>query len=294
MLKKKEIGVIILNYNSSVDSIELYNSLLSFNLPYLHPIIIDNASNKKEVEALKLTIPQEHLILNNKNLGYSGGNNIGIKKCFENNYQYILLLNPDIRLNKFTIPKLIDSLSNIPNAAAIGPRICYRNNPKLIYSDGGIIEVNKGYLSNHINYNKMINDVSLNNTINKVDFVNGSFILMKSEVLKEIGIFKELFFLYYEEAEWCLRANLKGFNCYTNSEAIAYHSSSTKGKKYYYYMIRNRLLLAKLFKTQYSNTRRRIFRTLVKESFHYFTKSEEKLKIQMKWKGFWAGVFYKI
>lgn len=252
---------LILNYNSSNETIRLYEQLKEF-YPTLALIIIDNLSNKKDVENLKRNINKENLILNNKNLGYAGGNNIGISKAIELGFKYVWILNPDISVNKDTLPKLLNTVKKEKKIAAVGPRICFRNDKNKIYSDGGIIDFNT-YKTFHINTNKEITKTSSN--ILEVDYVNGSTILLNIEAIKSIGMLYEPFFLYYEETEWCLRAKKDQWKVQVNPNSVAYHLSSEKTKTYYYYMFRNRLLLAKIIKTDYGKIKKVVFKEFLRE-----------------------------
>ena len=292
MSKNIDIGVVILNFNSWKDTIELYKQILSYNNNNLSILVIDNASNNENLEQLKKEIPLESLLINERNLGYAGGNNIGIENSINNLFEFTLILNPDIRLTKNTIQKLLETIKNDSLMAAVGPRICYREQPDLIYSDGGQINPEDGYLSNHINYNTGLANINTSKSkINEVDYVNGSCILIRNEVIKSIGSFKDLFFLYFEETEWCLRAKEKGFSSYVTTEAIAYHTSSDKGRLYYFYMIRNRLLLATIQNKHYKYTRNKIFKTLLKDFSDSILKGKKNDFWGTKFKGFLSGIF---
>jgi GT2 family glycosyltransferase len=130
---------------------------------------------------------------------------------------------------------------------AIGPRICYQDDPNTIYSDGGFIFPEKGFLVVHKNHNRNLHYTSEKKT-SEVDYVNGSAILIRLKTLRDIGKFREDFFLYYEEAEWCLRAKKHGWHIVNNSDAVVYHKSSNKGFRYHYFMARNRIFLAKVLR----------------------------------------------
>lgn len=295
MLLSSNIKAVILNYNSASETIKLYQQLKSFNYNFLAILVIDNASNKDDITLLQNSIASSELILNKSNLGYAGGNNIGIELSIKENFDYTLILNPDIRLVKETIPELLSVFYNKDNIAAIGPRICYRDNPDKIFSDGGLINEKLGYLSSHLNYDKLVNEVKNDNPINKVDYVNGSCILINNKVIDHIGKLRADFFLYYEETEWCLRAKKNGYQVIINSNAIAYHLSSNNKDIYHYYMTRNRLLLAKIEKKYYIQTRNRIFKNLLKMFIDKISfKKNANLYLLAKFKGFISAIFTSV
>lgn len=240
------VYTIILNYNSSTDTVRLYNTLKSSSFYETIPLVIDNSENNfQEQKNLTKAIPKKNLILNNKNLGYAAGNNIGIRQAINNNADYIFILNPDIKLKDKTLDILVQTLEKHPDMAAVGPRICFDNNPDTIYSDGGLVYPEKGYIVHHLHHLEKSGEVSPEIYTN-IQYINGSAILIKAKVIKDIGYLNESFFLYYEETDLCMRMTDKKWSIATNAEAYAYHTSSIKGTTFYYYLTRNRIWLAKL------------------------------------------------
>lgn len=242
----KLVYTIILNYNSSNESIRLFNSIKSNEHFDIMTFVIDNHSGSKaEYDNLLKNIPNDQLIFNHANNGYAAGNNIGIKKAIKDGADYIFILNPDISLSSDTIEVLVKTLQEDPTLAVVGPRICDKGDPNLIYSDGGVIDAKNGYVVSHINHNKK--RTSLDEDLNrKVDYVNGSAMLINSKAVKDLGYLNENFFLYFEEAEYCLRAQNSPWNIVTNTNTTAYHLRSKKGNTYAFYMARNQIWLAKM------------------------------------------------
>ncbi|MHB1148660.1 MAG: glycosyltransferase family 2 protein [Lutibacter sp.] len=293
MKEFKHIYVIILNYNSSEETISLYNNLIDYYIG-IQILVVDNNSFEKEKNLLKTSLKDNVVIFNSYNLGYAGGNNIGIKKAMAENAAYIWLLNPDIQITESTLPILLETIQSNKNIAAVGPRICYRDKKTKIYSDGGIIIKEKGFFTAHLNYDKNIEDTIASTAIVNVDYVNGSVMLLSVPVIRKIGLMLEDFFLYFEETEWCLRASKNNYSLLTNTNAIAYHTSSIKGALYKYYMTRNRILLAKYEKEFYWKT----IGVVGKLISINFIREARKLKLSQATKasikGFLAGLFGKL
>ncbi|MGM5470802.1 glycosyltransferase family 2 protein [Flavobacteriaceae bacterium LMO-SS05] len=289
----KNITIVILNYNSSKDTIELYTQIKEF-YKGLSIIIVDNNSELKDKNNLALNVKNEEIIYISKNIGYAGGNNIGIRKALEEQAEYVWILNPDIRLENNTLTILMETIQKNKNVAAVGPRICYRNDKNRIYSDGGIINKRKGFETAHFNSNKIISELKTWQPVQRVDYVNGSAMLVKTSVIKKIGFMMEDFFLYFEEAEWCLRATKNNFKLLVNTDALAYHASSEKGELYAYYMTRNRILLAKHEKEYFFTTVNIVW----KKVYQHLKKDIRKRKItlisQNLLKGFVAGIIGKL
>lgn len=288
------ICILVLNYNSALESIHLYNEILSFNRIDLSIFVIDNNSRREDRKLLIKNVPKDTLILNSRNLGYAAGNTRGINLAIENEFEYIFLLNPDIRLNKDVIDRLLFQLEKNQNIAVIGPRICYRENQNLIYSDGGVVKAEKGFLTDHLNCNRKVHEVE-NPGLHTVDYVNGSCFLLRASIWEKIGGMREDFFLYFEETEWCLRAKKAGFLCMVDSEVAAYHLSSSKTLGYHFYMTRNRILLAK-------NQNEYIIETICTIAFSIFQELYRDLrKLKMpssesfaKLKGVLAGIIMNV
>lgn len=293
MMLLKNIFCIILNFNSSKDTIELYNSLKTL-YPYLNIIVVDNNSEIIDKNQFKNSIDASQLIFNVQNLGYAGGNNIGIKRAIKKGAEYVWILNPDISVTKDTLLLLLETIQNNANVAAVGPRICYKNNPSKIYSDGGIVVKEKGFFTTHLNYNKNITEIVQDTQINEVGYVNGSSILVKVSALNKIGFMLEDFFLYFEETEWCLRATDANYKLLINTNAIVYHTSSVKGSLYKFYMTRNRILLAKLRKEYVNETIKEVRSLLLKDLKESIKKRRISKNILFGIKGYIYGIFTSI
>ncbi|MBJ6367900.1 glycosyltransferase family 2 protein [Snuella sedimenti] len=293
-LKSLKLSVIILNYNSSIDTLELYRSLTRFNLSFLNIFIIDNNSKTKDLLFLKQNIPQKNLLQNDKNLGYGGGNKIGIEIARQKKINYALLLNPDIRLEKETLIHLLKLISSNEEIAAVGPRICFRDTPDIIYSDGGLVNTEKGFESSHINYKKNKKEVNVKQRFD-IDYVNGSCLMINIKALHKIGVLLDTFFMYYEETEWCLRAKSLGYKICVDSKVEAFHETSQKKKNYYFYMTRNRILIAKRFNHKYFKTVKIVLKNLLKEfKKTIIVKGYKSPYLYYKVKGFFAGLLFRI
>ncbi|MGA1826350.1 MAG: glycosyltransferase family 2 protein [bacterium] len=255
------VYILILNWNSARESIELYHQLETIDYTNYRIVILDNNSEMNDQNVLKEHVPQQDLLFTGINLGYGAGNNIGIKQALENDAQYVWILNPDIRIEKDTLLQLVSVLEDDRRIGAIGPRICYRKEPEKIYSDGGIVCPEKGFQSGHLHYHDTVLNCEAR-IIDDVGYVNGSIMLINLSAIKDIGAFREDFFLYFEETEWCLRAKRGGWKLASNTFTKAYCSASPKGKKYHYYMVRNRLWLAKIYGKYYRETKKDLWHSL--------------------------------
>lgn len=278
------LAIVLLNYKSAEETISLYKIVKQWDFNS-RVFVIDNDSGKSDVDNLKANISITDLMLLTKNTGYSGGNNVGIQEAIMLEIPYMLLLNPDIRLEADCIKKLIQTIEGDAKLAAVGPRICFRESPDLIYSDGGMVDKQKGFYSYHLNSREKIKNVIAESNLQSVDYVNGSVFLGRTAVFKEIGLLREDFFLYFEETEWCLRAKAHGYKFATNTDALALHLASNKGAIYHYYMTRNRLLLAKLYPDFYKTTKKVVRGKIlkkIKRSIKSLKIPDSKVRAQLK------------
>lgn len=245
-MNTKTIYIVIVNWNRPDLTITCIQSVLKSikTSNQVQIIVVDNNSTDNSVQLLKkLRIPFK-LIQNKINLGWAGGNNMGIKYALQNKINYILLLNNDVVLEKNCIQNLIKKIHSDSKIGIVGPKTYFpQKRPFVIADAGGIItkprffgnnrgikEVDKGQ------YDKQIN----------VDFISGSTMLIKKEVFNKIGFFDERFFLYYEDADFCFRARNNGFKVTYMPSAVVYHDvgSTTKlgSPLHIYYTTRNHLL----------------------------------------------------
>lgn len=249
-----KIYAIILNYNSAEDTHHLYESLTKYFSNGLSILVVDNASTGLDQKKLRQEIPKENLIFNFKNLGYAGGNNVGIDFALSMGAEFIWVLNPDIRIKNDTLPLLLNTLKADNSLAAIGPRINKREDENKIFSDGGLLLQDEKFTTFHKNSNCLSESIPGKIDFD-VDYIDGSCILISAEAFTNIGEFSEQYFLYFEETDWCIKAKLKGYKLAVNSNAIAYNLNSEKGAVYNYYMMRNRMIFAKNHHKDYIKVR---------------------------------------
>lgn len=216
---------------------------------------MDNNSEPEEVTCLKNTLPSKNLLLNKKNLGYAGGNNIGIKMAINNNAGYVWILNPDIRIGKETLSHLLKTMNEDKELAAVGPRILRREDKETIFTDGEKLFFDEKCTTEHIN--SWLKDVEIPGKKNyDVDYIDGSCILIRTDAIKEIGMLPEKYFLYFEETHWCVEAKRLGWKLAVNSNAKVFNLTSEKKETFHYYFMRNRLLFCEEFHENFKMVRR--------------------------------------
>ena len=242
MQNECKISIITINYNGIKDTCELIDSI-PFN-DYMEVIVVDNASKEDEASIISEKYPQVKVIRSEKNLGFAGGNNLGIKEA---QGKYILLINNDTNFKEFNLDSLIERLES-SNKIGI---VC----PKLRFSWGNNPIQFAGYtqLSNITIRNQAIGfgeaDNGQYNTAHPTPYAHGAAMLIKREAIEKVGLMPECFFLYYEEIDWSMMFTRAGYEIWYDPACTVYHKESkTTGQNSplrTYYITRNRLLLVK-------------------------------------------------
>ena len=245
-----KVFIIIVNWNGKVDTLECLESLKNNDYPNYEVVIIDNGSKDK----FSISDSKIKVIYNKENLGFSGGNNIGIKYALENEADYVLLLNNDTIVSKDFLSKLVDVAESNNSYGIIGPKIYHYEEKDKIWFAGGIINwlYNKGTMKG---FNEIDEGQYDEPEIQKTDYITGCCALIKREVIEKIGLMPQEYFLYYEDTDWSLKAQKQGYECLFVPKSSIWHkgskSSIVESPSYIYYHIRNGLILAKKYAPWY-------------------------------------------
>lgn len=219
----KKIFVIILHFGNLQTTIACLQSFTKNEKEYAQIVLVNN--DKSILTSKDLVFKKLHIINNGKNLGFAGGVNKGLLYALERNADAVLLLNNDVLIGKPFIQHLIGVFTKYPKVGIVGPAICFKKDNIDIFDVGGFVNLSTGR-TRHKEIKK-INDKA----ITFPDYITGAAMLIKKEVFEKIGLFNEDFFLYYEDADFCLRARNAGLQIAVNPEVIVYHLlSKTIGK----------------------------------------------------------------
>jgi hypothetical protein len=240
------IYTIILNRNGYQDSKECIQSLLQATYKNFIIVLVDNGSNTNEAELLENEFPAIKAIRIEKNLGFSGGNNIGIKYSLEQNADYILLLNNDTTVERNFLEPLLEKMLQDKQVGIVAPQINYYSEPNRVWSAGG--KIRKIRASGFADSDKL--EPRLSKKDRGVDFVSGCCMLIRREVFEKVGTFDENYFLYVEDTDFCYRVIKAGYKICLTPKSKIYHKVNSSTKKNnsllpLYYTTRNRLYFAK-------------------------------------------------
>jgi GT2 family glycosyltransferase len=222
------VAVVIVAYGGCDDTLQCIESLLRSDYTNLTIILVDNASPDNTREMVSTKFPPVKIIASKKNLGFAGGNNLGIKESARINAKYVFLLNNDAEIAPDAVRELISEAEKTENLGAMGPMIYYFSDKSLIWSAGGRINFRWSYLE-HIGLRKT--DKGQYNRIADVDYLTGCAMLIPLSRISDIGDLDESFWMYYEDADLCMRLKKKGYRIVFNPKGKVWHkiSSSTGG-----------------------------------------------------------------
>ena len=238
----KQLSIITVNYNGLKDTCELIDTI-TFDELSLEVIVVDNGSKVDEAAEIKKLYPQVTTIRSEKNLGFAGGNNLGIKAA---KGKYLYFVNNDT-LSPLNIQALINRLKSSDKIGMVCPKIYFS-------WEKGLIQF-AGYtpLSSITIRNQAIGcgekDKGQYDTPHPTPYAHGAAMMVKREVVEKAGMMPECYFLYYEELDWSMMIRRAGYDIWYEPAATIYHkesqSTGQKSPLRTFYITRNRLLFVK-------------------------------------------------
>lgn len=267
--------IVLVNYNNWEDTIECVYSLVEAGINSTNIIIVENNSLNDSYWQLKNKLTKIKIINNENNLGFSGGNNIGIKYGIENNAKYIILLNNDTIVNKDSIKNLINEMEKRLDITLGTGQIRYYHDRNKIWYGGGKLIPWRG-LAVHFDMDKDFREIVRPNNPIEINFISGCYMCIRTEHIKDLGLLNDKFFIYLEDIEYSARAINNDMKLMYVPNSIIYHKWRGETKLKYqtlYYAIRNRKLLIDLVFSKYAKYYFNIV-VLLKMIFWFITDKE--------------------
>ncbi|OGH10406.1 MAG: hypothetical protein A2857_05285 [Candidatus Levybacteria bacterium RIFCSPHIGHO2_01_FULL_36_15] len=277
-----KIAIVILDFNGEKDTLDCLGSIENLKKEdnELFVVVVDNASKEKfSIGSFQFTKGKLKIIRSEISLGFSGGNNIGIKHALKEGATHIVILNNDTTVSKNFIDELLKTIDSSDNIGIVSPKIYFSKGfeyhksrykkedlGKVIWYAGGIMD-----WSNLIGHHKGVDEVDHDQfeKIEETEFASGCCMMIKRDVLEKVGLFNEKYFLYYEDNDLCQRVKKIGYKIVFAPKSVIWHknagSSGGSGSSLQdYYITRNRLV----FGFKYAPTRTKF--SLIKESVNFF------------------------
>jgi len=238
MKKMPKVFIIVLNYNGGELIKNCLESLEKVDYPNLHVLVSDNGSRDDSVSQVKKLFPKTIVIENNSNKGFAGGNNVGIEYALEKKADYVLLLNQDTEVEPDFLKKLIEVAEKDEKIGILSPLIYWKRTKQVWFSKGSI---------NWFNMRTLHEKEPVSGKPFESEFLTGCSLLIKKEVLEKIGFLDDTFFLYWEDADFSVRATKAGFKSIVVPESVIYHfeTSETMNKNKIYWLVLSGLIFFK-------------------------------------------------
>lgn len=241
MKRRPLVSIISVNYNQSALTCDMIRSLKQVTYPNLEIIIVDNDSRDDSPLPITEEFPDVSLIRSERNLGFAGGNNLGISSS---NGEYLFFLNNDTEVDPHVLEPMVDLFESDSRIGIASPKIIYYQSGETIQFAGS-----KGintWTGRSVTIGAMEHDEGQYDRIYETALIDGAAMMVPARLIPKVGMMPEEYFLYYEELDWCERIKRAGYKSYYVGNAKIYHKESISvGKNSItktYYMNRNRLL----------------------------------------------------
>jgi GT2 family glycosyltransferase len=221
-----EIAVVLLNWNQYDDTVDCLASLYGSDYPRFKVIMLDNGSSDGSGGRLAALFPRVDLIHSAVNLGFDGGNNLGIMRALNLGCDYLLLLNNDTVLDPTFLSELIEVARTDPNIGILGPKIYYYEEPDVIWWAGCRLNISPNGMFSFSQEGNGQKDMGQFDEVVDVDGAIGCAMLIKRDVIERIGLLDERFFIYHEEHDYALRAISEGYRIVFVPRAHLWHKVS--------------------------------------------------------------------
>jgi hypothetical protein len=232
--------------NRRDETVACLNSLARSTYDNSSTIVLDAGSNDGSVEAVRSSFPAVEIVELVENRGYAGNNNVGIQIALARQADWVFVLNQDTILAPDCIAHLVEAGESDPRIGIVGPMVYHFDEPTVIQSAGGRLD--SQWRTWHIGQNQT--DQGQFTLPQPVDWISGCAILVRRQVIQQVGMLDERFFLYWEETDWCLRAGKSGWRIVQVPQAKLWHKGVQRDYQpqpmVTYYVTRNRFLMLAL------------------------------------------------
>lgn len=240
-MSKPLVTIISVNYKQPQVTREMLESIQRITYPNYEVIIVDNASATEELVTIVAQFTNVTLILSPENLGFAGGNNLGITAA---KGKYLLFLNNDTEVEPHFLEPLVELFETNPAVGMASPKLLFYGTDQLIQY-AGCSEINP-WTGRSVTYGLMERDAGQYSVSFATGLIHGAAMMVPMRLIHKVGLMPELYFLYYEELDWCEMIKRSGYQCYYVGSSTVYHKESVSVGQgsilKTYYMHRNRLL----------------------------------------------------
>ncbi len=256
MRPQPRVAVIVVNWNGRDITLECLHSLSSLTYPHADLIVVDNASSDGSMEAIHARFPNVILLHMRENLRFAGGNNAGIREALARGADMVLLLNNDTIVDQDFLTHLVARMDADPAYGMVAPKILYFDEPDRIWFAGGEISLWTGTMR-HLGIREV--DCGQHDAVRETAYASGCCILVRTEVIRKIGMLDESYHMYTEDADWCMRARRAGYTIVYEPAARIWHKLSVSaGGHLSWYKLKNKFISNLRFFWRYSSWAQRL------------------------------------
>ena len=258
--KNSSVAIILVNWNGYHYTKKCIISLLNCNYNNYKIIVVDNNSSDNSRINICTKFPSVKYIQNKDNLGFTGANNVGIKWALKKGFDYIMLLNNDTEVDPNFLNHLIFAFKNNLNIGAVQPLILEYDNKDVVWNGGGTIDYKFGRFLNPNRGLKKNNLIRIKN----IDWISGCCFIIRSQLLNNVNLLDDFYFVYFEDADLSLRITDLNYSLYIENKSLVYHHegkswiSAKKNNEGYispmthYLNIRNHIYIIKKFRKKFN------------------------------------------
>jgi GT2 family glycosyltransferase len=241
------VVALVLNWNGTEDTIECLRSLRTTDWGRFTTLVVDNGSDDDLGQALqKAGLGWATLIRNDRNLGFAGGMNAGIRQAVELEADYVLLLNNDTVVDPSMVRRLVEAALAQPRVGMVSPLEFFRDAPAVVAAAGRRMNLRRAYQGPPLHMGEL--DDGQFGGVEEIDVSSGTAMLVPTAVVREVGLLDEDLYLYVEDVDWSMRIREAGLRIYVAYDARVWHgvASSSGGEDspdVTYYHVRNSLVV---------------------------------------------------
>lgn len=243
--RRAKVGIVVLHWRGLDDTLACLESVTRLTYWPREIVLVDNSGDLYPNDLRSRDLDALILLRAPQNLGYTGGNNLGIRYALHHDCDYIWLLNNDVTVAADALSVLMNVADRERRAGFLGPAVHLREAPERLLSAGGILDAD-GW-TRHRGLGKVHS--AQFDAVRDVDYLMGCALLVSRRAIEAIGLLDEEFFTYYEDVEWCVRARRMGFRVMVVPAARVWHPDTRRRDEFSpfvtYYVTRNSLLFAR-------------------------------------------------
>jgi hypothetical protein len=208
------VFVVVLNINGWADTRQCLDSLRRLDYENREVVVVDNGSVDNSEERIRRSFPEVTVLQAGANVGFSRGNNLGIRHALARGAAFVWLLNNDTTVDSSALTTLVKEAETDPRIGIVGSVLYFADHPERVQAWGGGT------------FNALLGKTSCSmkpTKASELDFITGASMLLRRAFLEDVGLLDETFFLYMEDTDLCFRAKQRSWRIAVAEESVVYH-----------------------------------------------------------------------